>query len=109
MHTTRDAVSDGAAQALELVRVAPGSVVSCKCGIGECAPGKCDEVYAHTKDGVHFATFHGTGLQGRKMSDGATSIYRVSSATRDEDRLFRLRDALVELNRKNAEFWATPE
>ena len=38
------------------------------------------------------------------MSDGATSIYRVSSATRDEDRLFRLRDALVELNRKNTDF-----
>jgi hypothetical protein len=108
MHQTRDGVTDAQAQEYELVRVRPDAVLGCKCGDGKCEPKHCDEVYA-MKDGTRFATFHGLGLQGRKMSDGATSIYRIASATRDEDRLFQLRDALIELNKKNADFWAVSD
>jgi hypothetical protein len=106
MHTL-DAVTDAAAK--ELLRVCPDAELSCKCGNGECAREQCDAIYAHTKDGVHFATIHGLGIEGREMDDGAMSIFRKPSATRDEDRLLQLRNALVELNKKNAAFWATPE
>jgi hypothetical protein len=101
---TLDSVTDAAAK--ELLRVCPDAELSCKCGNGEAPREKCDAIYAHTRDGMHFATIHGLGMQGRKMADGATSIYQAASATRDEDRLFQLRDALVELNKKNAAFWA---
>jgi hypothetical protein len=100
---TLDSVTDASAK--ELLRVCPDAEVSCRCGNGECSRKECDAIYAHTKDGMHFATIHGSGIEGRKMADGAMSIFRKASATRDEDRLFQLRDALVELNKRNAEFW----
>jgi hypothetical protein len=109
MHQTRDAVSDAVASAHELARVAPGSVLSCKCGNGECIPEKCDAVYAHTKDGQHFATIHGLGLQGRKMADGATSIFRMPTGANDAaiDRCtVMIQQRLAAMNEANRIFWA---
>jgi hypothetical protein len=99
---TLDSVTDAAAK--ELLRVCPDAELSCKCGNGEAPREKCDAIYAHTKDGVHFATIHGLGLQGRKMSDGATSIYRAESATRDAVTPHCRR--LAAMNERNAAFWA---
>jgi hypothetical protein len=105
MHATRDAVSESVTQ--ELVRVRPGAEISCKCGNGECAPEKCDEVYAHTKDGVHFLTIHGLGLQGRTMADGACSIYRLPGAAKQtQDARSDDGDSPARLNQKHAAFWA---
>jgi hypothetical protein len=109
MHVTRDSVNDAVAAEHELARVAPGSVLSCKCGNGECAPEKCDAVYAHTKDGQHFATLHGLGLQGRKMSDGATSIFRLPASAHDAavDRCtVMIQQRLAAMNEANRIFWA---
>ncbi|MGB8986092.1 MAG: hypothetical protein WCC37_05770 [Candidatus Sulfotelmatobacter sp.] len=104
MHQTRDAVSDAVATEYELLRVRPDALLGCKCGDGKCELKDCDEVYAMTKDGSRFATVHGLGLQGRKMSDGATSIYRIP-ATRDSTAMRHCRSLAV-MNERNSRFWA---
>jgi hypothetical protein len=107
MHQTRDAVSDAVATEYELLRVRPDALLGCKCQDMGSDPELCDEVWAMTKDGTRFATFHGLGLQGRKRSDGATSIYRVPNATKDTATPHCRK--LAAMNERNSRFWAVPE
>jgi hypothetical protein len=102
---TLDSVTDAAAK--ELLRVCPDAELSCRCGNGEVSRDKCDAIFAHTKDGVHFATIHGLGIEGRELADGSVSLFRKASGTRDNVMPHCRR--LASMNERNSKFWAVVE
>jgi hypothetical protein len=110
-HRSRDAVSDAAAAALQVARFPPGYTAQCNCTAsnGKMQPEDCDGLCVYKPDGSEAADFNGREYRLAPGDDGGVVVYCMPGATRDEDRLFELRDALVRLNRLNAEFWRVKE
>jgi hypothetical protein len=106
---TSDALANGA---LRVALFKPGTRAICKCAAGDCAPDQCDALYLIDSDDNHIATFHGSQFGAANETDSEGSgvsglcVYRTPQATRDDNRLLRLRDALVKMNEQNATFWA---
>lgn len=106
--------TDAAANAMRVALFRPGYSAACKCSTGACSEQDCDELGIFDENNKHVFSAHGRDYRAANEPStenkaGGLVVYKMPGATRDEDRLLQLRDALVELNRKNAEFWATPE
>ena len=117
LHSTRDGamVTDAAANGpLQVAAFRPGSRAICRCMAEEgCKPEDCDALYIADSAGNHVATFHGPQYRATDETNHDAGmrglcVYRLpkTTTTKDEDRLVQLRDALVRLNKQNADFWA---
>ena len=58
-------------------------------------------------DGTHRATFPSAAYRAAIGTEGELSIFPKGSARTSDARLTEMRDALVRVNKKNAEFWAS--